>query len=53
MIHILALREKARHALGAKFDLKRFHDQMLLHGALPLLVLDRVVDEWMARTRAA
>lgn len=53
MIHILALREKARQALGAKFDLKQFHDQMLLHGALPLLVLDRVIDEWIAKARAA
>jgi uncharacterized protein (DUF885 family) len=48
MMRILALRDKARQALGPKFDLRDFHDQVLLHGALPLVVLDRVIDDWIA-----
>ncbi|MEO8352754.1 MAG: DUF885 family protein [Chthoniobacteraceae bacterium] len=42
------LREKARTALGAKFDLKSFHDVILTNGALPLTVLARLVDQWIA-----
>ncbi|MDP3748730.1 MAG: DUF885 family protein [Phenylobacterium sp.] len=40
------LRTKAHTALGAKFDLKAFHDLVLLGGAMPLAVLERVVDDW-------
>ena len=52
MFEILSLREKARAALGPKFDLKQFHDQMLTHGALPLSVQGRVIDAWIARTKS-
>lgn len=51
MLKILALREKAKAALGAKFTLGAFHDQMLTHGALPLSLLERVVDDWIAQAR--
>jgi uncharacterized protein (DUF885 family) len=53
MIEILALREKARAALGPQFDLKQFHNQVLTHGALPLTVLRRVVDDWIERRKSA
>ncbi len=44
---ILANRAKARAALGAKFDIRRFHNAVLDHGALPLMVLDHVIDDWI------
>jgi uncharacterized protein (DUF885 family) len=53
MLEILALREKARVALGPRFDLKQFHNEVLTHGALPLTVLRRVVDDWIERRKAA
>jgi uncharacterized protein (DUF885 family) len=48
MIKILELREKAKAALGERFDLKSFHSVVLDNGALPLQVLEKVVDEWIA-----
>jgi len=53
MLEILALREKARKELGPRFDLKQFHNEVLTHGALPLNVLRRVVDDWIERRKAA
>lgn len=47
------LRTKARTALGAKFDLKAFHDVVMLGGAMPLAVLERVVDDWTRRSLGA
>jgi uncharacterized protein (DUF885 family) len=49
---ILRLREKARAALGAKFSIKAFHDAVLTHGAVPLDVLERLVDEYIRKARA-
>lgn len=51
-IDILKQRDKAKKALGPRFDLKKFHDAVLLSGALPLTVLDRVVDDYIAKTKA-
>ncbi len=48
---IMRLREKARAELGPAFDLRSFHDTVLLHGELPLNVLDQVVGEWIASAR--
>lgn len=47
------LRTKSRSALGPRFDIKAFHDVVLLGGSLPLEVLERVVDEWTASRKAA
>ena len=47
MLKILELREKAKQALGPKFQLSEFHDQVLTHGALPLALLERVIDDWI------
>jgi uncharacterized protein (DUF885 family) len=42
------VREDARKKLGAKFDLKAYHDAVLLSGAMPLTVLERHVADWAA-----
>lgn len=52
MLKILQLREKARKELGDKFDLRKFHNEVLTHGALPLVLLERVIDDWIAKTKA-
>jgi uncharacterized protein (DUF885 family) len=46
------LREKARAALGAKFDIREFHEVVLANGALPLGVLEEQVDAYIARKKA-
>ena len=47
MNRILELREKAKAALGPKFDLRAFHDLVLGGGDLPLQLLERRVDAWI------
>jgi uncharacterized protein (DUF885 family) len=51
-LKILELRERARRALGDRFDIRDFHAQVLDTGALPLTVLERKIDAWIAATRA-
>ncbi|THD57488.1 MAG: DUF885 family protein, partial [Phenylobacterium sp.] len=43
----LRLRQKAKDALGPRFDIRRFHDAGLLWGAMPLAVLDRRIDAYI------
>ncbi len=50
-LDIQRLRQKAESELGARFDIKAFNAALLEHGALPLTVLDRVVDEWIQDQR--
>lgn len=52
MLKIVELREKAKAALGDKFDIRQFHDTVLKNGALPLDVLEQMVDEYIAATKA-
>jgi len=47
-LKILELRDRAKKALGDKFDIRAFHDQVLDSGALPLDVLDQRVNDWIA-----
>lgn len=47
-LKILELRDKAKKALGAKFDIRAFHDEVLDSGALPLDALEARVNDWIA-----
>jgi uncharacterized protein (DUF885 family) len=47
MLKIMELRARAQQALGDRFNLKEFHDQVLMAGALPLGVLEARVDRWI------
>lgn len=47
-LKLLELRERAKSKLGAKFDIRNFHDEVLDSGALPLDVLEKRVDAWIA-----
>jgi len=49
---ISRLRAKAEAALGPKFDIKGFHAQVLMTGALPMAVLEAKIDRWIAAERA-
>ncbi|HEV7669396.1 MAG TPA: DUF885 family protein [Thermoanaerobaculia bacterium] len=51
-LKIRELRERAKHELGPKFDLKSFHDEVLGAGALPLDVLSARIDSWIAGVKA-
>jgi uncharacterized protein (DUF885 family) len=46
-LKILELRDRAQKALGPKFDIRAFHDQVLDAGALPLDVLEQRIDAWI------
>jgi uncharacterized protein (DUF885 family) len=50
---ILRLREKAKAALGPKFDIRDFHAAILVCGAVPLTVLEKVVDNYISAKKAA
>ena len=52
MLRFLKLREKARAALGDKFELKEFHNAVLRAGTVPLAVLETVVDDYIAAAQA-
>jgi uncharacterized protein (DUF885 family) len=52
-LEISRLRDKALHQLGASFDLRQFHDQVLLGGSLPLVVLDDKIERWILATQDA
>ena len=52
MIKILELREKAKTALGDKFDLREFHNVVLKNGAVPLNILEELIDEYIENTNS-
>ena len=53
MIRILELREKAKAELGARFDIRDFHDVVLKNGAVALPILEELVDDYIAAKKAA
>lgn len=52
-LEILRLRDKAKAELGAKFDIRQFHDAVLLGGAVPLAILDKIVANYIAAKQTA
>lgn len=52
-LRLRALRTEAEQALGERFDLRAFHDLLLLGGALPLDVVEERVRDWIARETSA
>ena len=52
-LKILELRDRAKKALGDKFDIRAFHDQVIDSGALPLDLLDDRINAWTAELQGA
>jgi uncharacterized protein (DUF885 family) len=50
-LKIQELRRKSEQALGAKFDVREFHDVVLRNGSIPLNILEEEVDAWIASKR--
>lgn len=47
MLKMLELREKAKTALGEQFDIREFHDQVLLPGGMPMAELEKLLAQWI------
>ena len=52
MIKMNALRDRAEAALGDAFDIRAFHDEVLMTGAMPLPVLERKIERWIEEQKA-
>ncbi len=52
-LEFLEQRERAKKVLGAKFDIRKFHDAMLLAGAVPLSLMSELADSYIASARGA
>ncbi|MFT5674429.1 MAG: hypothetical protein ACI808_000348 [Paraglaciecola sp.] len=50
--HIRMLRNRAAMALGERFDVKKFHTQVLIDGALPMPILEAKIDRWILSQKA-
>jgi uncharacterized protein (DUF885 family) len=48
MLKILDLRQKAKTAMGDKFDIREFHEVILANGSVPLNILEELIDEYIA-----
>ena len=51
-LKILELRHRAETALGERFDERKFHDAVLLHGSLPMAVLEQRIEAWIVEQKA-
>jgi uncharacterized protein (DUF885 family) len=51
MLKLLELRARAQEQLGERFDIRQFHNLVLQNGSMPLSILERVVDGWIAGQR--
>ncbi len=52
-IAILKMRKRAEDTLGDRFNLREFHELILMNGAMPLGILDEMVDEWIEQEKAS
>jgi uncharacterized protein (DUF885 family) len=50
---ILRLRARAKTELGDRFDIRAFHEEVLMNGGLPLGVLEQVINQWIGETKAS
>jgi uncharacterized protein (DUF885 family) len=50
---IQKLRKEAEEQLGPKFDIREFHEQVLDSGALPMLILEQKIRDWIAAKKVA
>jgi uncharacterized protein (DUF885 family) len=51
-LKISELRARAERELGPRFDIREYHEQVLMSGALPLAVLEKKIDDWIAAKKA-
>lgn len=51
MLKIMELRARAEQELGAAFDIKAFHDQVLGSGQMPMAILDQRIERWIEQVR--
>ena len=51
-LKIMAIRQKAEKALGNRFDIRAFHDQVLKDGAMPLAIFETKMDSWIKSQQA-
>ena len=52
-LKIRELRDRAETVLGEKFDVRAFHDKILENGALPLSILEQIIDDWLSQEQKA
>ena len=51
-LKIVELRERAQRELGSRFDIRKFHDEVLGAGSLPLQTLEERIERWIEREKA-
>ncbi len=52
-LKIQELKDRAKVELGANFDIKDFHHEVLKRGALPLDILEQYIDQWILEVKKA
>jgi uncharacterized protein (DUF885 family) len=53
MLKILELRQRAMDSLGDQYDIKEFHNIVIGNGSLPLEILERLVDDYIADAQSS